>query len=156
MYISKSFRLEMYQVKICAILNIILPSAYTVIYRWYETKCRLSRRGISQKWRKKFVLFAFLLFTANKTNSFFRFLEESTWRQSCFLFHLTFSTSISYKKMLKSFFDILLYLNRSGKVVKNKELKTTERLKIILNSITSRHLRVLTTCQGCIHQKTFF
>ena len=98
-----------------------------------------------KKRTNKFVLFAFLLFTANKTNSFFRFLEESTWRQSCFLFHLTFSTSISYKKMLKSFFDILLYLNRSGKVVKNKELKTTERLKIILNSITTK---VVTNYEG--------
>ena len=32
----------------------------------------------------EFVLFAILLFTANKSNSFVRFLEESTARQSAF------------------------------------------------------------------------
>ena len=37
-----------------------------------------------KKWTKKFVLFAFLLFTANKTNSFVRFLEKSTARPNCF------------------------------------------------------------------------
>ena len=36
-----------------------------------------------------FVLFVFLLFTANKTNSV-HFLGESTMRQSCFWFYLTF------------------------------------------------------------------
>ena len=41
----------------------------------------------------KFVLFAFLLFTANKSNSSVRFLGESTTRQSAFRFYLTFSTS---------------------------------------------------------------
>ena len=38
----------------------------------------------------KFILFAFLLFPANKTNSFVRFLGESTARY-CFRFYLTFS-----------------------------------------------------------------
>ena len=38
------------------------------------------------------VLFAFLLFTANKSNSSFRFLGESTACQSAFWFHLTFNT----------------------------------------------------------------
>ena len=37
-----------------------------------------------------FVLFAFLLFTANKSNSSVRFLGESTARQSAFRFYLTF------------------------------------------------------------------
>ena len=39
----------------------------------------------------KFVLFAFLLFTANKSNSSVRFLGESTARQSAFWFYLTFN-----------------------------------------------------------------
>ena len=37
----------------------------------------------------EFVLFAFLLFTANKSNSFVHFLGESTACQSAFWFHLT-------------------------------------------------------------------
>jgi hypothetical protein len=39
----------------------------------------------------EFVSFAFLLFTANKTNSFVRFLGESMARPNCFWFYLTFS-----------------------------------------------------------------
>ena len=39
----------------------------------------------------EFVLFAFLLFTANKSNSSVRFLGESTARQSAFQFYLTFN-----------------------------------------------------------------
>ena len=39
----------------------------------------------------EFVLFAFLLFTANKSNSSVCFLGESTARQSAFWFYLTFS-----------------------------------------------------------------
>ena len=39
----------------------------------------------------EFVLFAFLLFTANKSNSFVHFLGESTVRQSVFWNYLTFS-----------------------------------------------------------------
>jgi hypothetical protein len=38
----------------------------------------------------EFVLFAFLLFKANKSNSSVRFLGESTARQSAFQFYLTF------------------------------------------------------------------
>ena len=38
----------------------------------------------------EFVLFAFLLFTANKSNSSVRFLGESTACQSAFRFYLTF------------------------------------------------------------------
>ena len=38
----------------------------------------------------KFVLFAFLLFTANKSNSSVRFLGESMARQSAFRNYLTF------------------------------------------------------------------
>ena len=37
----------------------------------------------------EFVLFAFLLFTANKTNSFVRFLGKSMARPNCFWFYLT-------------------------------------------------------------------
>ena len=39
----------------------------------------------------EFVLFAFLLFTANKSNSSVRFLGEPTARQSAFWFYLTFN-----------------------------------------------------------------
>ena len=42
----------------------------------------------------EFVLFAFLLFTTNKSNSSVRFFGESTARQSAFRFYLTFSTYI--------------------------------------------------------------
>ena len=44
-----------------------------------------------KKWTDKFVLFAFLLFTANKSNSSVCFLGESTARQSAFWFYLTFN-----------------------------------------------------------------
>ena len=44
-----------------------------------------------KKRRDEFVLFAFLLFTANKSNSSIRFLGESTARQSAFWFYLTFN-----------------------------------------------------------------
>ena len=39
-----------------------------------------------KKQTNEFVLFAFLLFTANKSNSFVRFMGESTARQSAFRF----------------------------------------------------------------------
>ena len=45
----------------------------------------------------EFVLFAFLLFTANKSNSSVRFLGESTARQSAFRFYLTFRAKSQYK-----------------------------------------------------------
>ena len=44
----------------------------------------------------EFVLFAFLLFTADKTNSSVCFLGESTARQSAFRFYLTFSKSLIF------------------------------------------------------------
>ena len=47
---------------------------------------------------KKFVLFAFLLFKANKTNSFVCFLGESTARQSCFWFYLIFIKDVYFCK----------------------------------------------------------
>ena len=46
-----------------------------------------------KKGTKEFVLLDFLLFTANKTNSFVRFLGESTKSLNCFLFYLTFSSA---------------------------------------------------------------
>ena len=39
-----------------------------------------------KKWTNEFVLFAFLLFTANKTNLFLPFLGESTAHPNCFWF----------------------------------------------------------------------
>ena len=47
-----------------------------------------------RKQKDEFVLFAFLLFMANKSNSSFCFLGESTARQSAFRFYLTFSCSL--------------------------------------------------------------
>ena len=44
-----------------------------------------------KKRTEKFALFAFLLSTANKSNSSVRFLEESMTHQSAFRFYLTFS-----------------------------------------------------------------
>ena len=49
----------------------------------------------------EFVLFAFLLFTANKSNSSVRFLGESTARQSAFRFYLTFR-GIQFEKFTMS------------------------------------------------------
>ena len=45
----------------------------------------------------EFVLFAFLLFTANKSNSSVHFLGESTARQSAFCFHLTFTLDLLFE-----------------------------------------------------------
>ena len=44
----------------------------------------------SKKQTNGFVLFAFLLFMASKTNSLVHFLGESTARPNCFWFYLTF------------------------------------------------------------------
>ena len=53
---------------------------------------KADRRAIDspKKQTDEFVLFAFLLFTANKSNSFVCVLGESTARQSVFWFYLTF------------------------------------------------------------------
>ena len=45
-----------------------------------------------KKGKDEFVLFAFLLFTANKSYSLVRFFGESTAHQSAFWFYLTFTT----------------------------------------------------------------
>ena len=45
----------------------------------------------------EFVLFAFLLFTANKSNLSVRFLGESTAHRPAFWFHLTFSLKCKWK-----------------------------------------------------------
>ena len=49
----------------------------------------------------EFVLFAFLLFMANKSNSSVRFLGKSKARQSAFWFYLTFSCLILSAKNIK-------------------------------------------------------
>ena len=72
--------------------------------RYYEkglailfTKSQLISKAIygllnsPQKQTDEFVLFAFLLFTANKSNSSVHFLGESTARQPAFWFYLTFT-----------------------------------------------------------------
>ena len=50
----------------------------------------------------EFVLFAFLLFMANKSNLSVCFLGESTARQSAFRFYLTFSKVIAEIRSSKS------------------------------------------------------
>ena len=70
------------------------------LWLWHCTKGEIKPKAdwravdFSKKRTNKFVLFAFWVFTANETNSFVRFLGESTARQSCFWFYLTFSSSI--------------------------------------------------------------
>ena len=49
--------------------------------------------GSTKKGTNEFVLFAFLLFTANKSNSSVCFLGESTARQSVFHLYLTFTSN---------------------------------------------------------------
>ena len=69
-----------------------------VKYAWFLafTKVQLISkadwRAIDSPKKKtdEFVLFAFLLFTANKSNSSVPFLGESTARQTAFWFYLTF------------------------------------------------------------------
>ena len=58
-----------------------------------------------KKRTNEFVLFAFLLFTANKTNLFVRFLGESTVRPNCFRFYWPLHT---YIFTILSFTDSLL------------------------------------------------
>ena len=54
----------------------------------------ISKADSSKKQMDEFVLFPFLLFTANKSNSSVRFLGESTACQSAFQFYLTFSDGL--------------------------------------------------------------
>ena len=56
-----------------------------------KLKADLRALDSPKKWTNEFVLFAFLLFTAYKTNSFVIFLGEFMARKSCFWFYLTFS-----------------------------------------------------------------
>ena len=73
---------------------------YTGFEKWLESKGPLISKAIyglltsPKKRRDEFVLFAFLLFTANKSNSSIRFLGESTAHQTSFRFYLTFSRYI--------------------------------------------------------------
>ena len=53
-----------------------------------------------KKQTNEFVLFALLLFMANKSNSSVRFLGESTARQSTFRFYLTFSCQSIYSVLI--------------------------------------------------------
>ena len=69
----------------------VLDSVYTI-----QSKGQLILKAIytlltsPKKQTDELVLFAFLLFMANKSNSFVHFLGESTACQSAFRFHLTF------------------------------------------------------------------
>ena len=56
-----------------------------------------------KKQRNKFVSFAFLLFMANKTNLFIRFLRGSMAGPNCFQFYLNFSAD-SWQIFLQSAF----------------------------------------------------
>ena len=64
-----------------------------------------------KKRTNEFVLFAFLLFTAKKSNLFVRFLGESTARQSWFRFYLTFTVCATLRKCLSRNFHIKLPFN---------------------------------------------
>ena len=55
---------------------------------WYAVE---SPKKWASNQTNEFILFPFLLFMANKTNSFVQFLEESMAHPNCFLFYLTFS-----------------------------------------------------------------
>ena len=63
---------------------------------WNTVKGQLISKAIydlltsPKKRTDEFVLFAFLLFTADKSNSFVRFLRESTAHQSAFRIYMTF------------------------------------------------------------------
>ena len=74
------------------------PLGSYVFWRSDKTESRLTRHiyiDSPKKWTNKgMCLFAFLLFTANKTNSLVRFLGESTARPNCFWFYLTFTKDI--------------------------------------------------------------
>ena len=67
--------------------------AIFLLYFKGQIKPKADWRAIdfSKKRTGEIVLFAFLLFTANKSNSSVRFLGESTARQSAFRFYLTFT-----------------------------------------------------------------
>ena len=55
-----------------------------------KTKADWGTLDSPKKWTNEFVLFAFLLFTTNKTNLYVRFLGESMACPICFRFYLTF------------------------------------------------------------------
>jgi len=56
---------------------------------------------LPKKRTEDLVLFAFLLFTANKSNLPIHFMGESTARQSAFRFYLTFTkANLVFHKML--------------------------------------------------------
>ena len=75
---------------------------------WPATKGQLISKAIyglltsPKKRTDKFVLFAFLFFMANKSNSSINFLGESTACQSAFWFYLTFRLA-STDSALKGF-----------------------------------------------------
>ena len=72
------------------ILNFTLPKI-ALIKGQIKQKADWRALDSSKKQTNEFDLFAFLLFTANKTNSSVHFMGESTARPNCFRFYLTFS-----------------------------------------------------------------
>ena len=80
-------------------LQSLLPQPISVSFNQRVSKDQLISKAIyglltsPKKWTDEFVLFAFLLFMANKTNSTVHFLGESIARQSAFRFYLTFKQS---------------------------------------------------------------
>ena len=84
---------------LCKILSFIKLQEYSTREFSYpsrqrsgKTVSRLACRSFSQKTKDEFVLFTFLLFMANKTNSSVCFLGESTVCQSAFWYYLTIKT----------------------------------------------------------------
>ena len=66
-------------------------SAMTLHKAKGQIKPKADWRTVDSTKKYFFCFFAFLLFKANKTNSFVCFLEESTVRPNCFWFYLTFN-----------------------------------------------------------------
>ena len=73
-----------------------IPKILTIAFSKGQLISKADWRAIDSPKKRtyKFVLFAFLLIMANKSNSSVRFLGESTSRQSTFRFYLTFSSYI--------------------------------------------------------------
>ena len=90
-------------------------------------------RGIDspKKQTDEFVLFALLLFTANKSNSSVHFLGESMARQSAFRIHLPFRTYFEFVTSLKNLTMCLWVLWLCRRFAKVLVLSPYTQLKVV-------------------------
>ena len=110
-----------------------------------------------KKQTDEFVLFAFLLFMANKSNSFVRFLGESTARQSAFRFYLTFilsKLSDICKKTDISFF--LFMANKSNSSVRFLGESTARQSAFLFYLTFKIMLNFWQSVIHCIHKILWF